>query len=180
MFAELKCHLPKDLCVVLLLVDGEGWYPPVFWGMQSPTHPQLEGEGLTTCWASEFVKEKTLPSLWTSQFIIYLCWWCVNGPSQNNLVCCLVTDLCPTLCDPMDCSPPGFSVHGILVHSRILKWVAISFSKGSSWLRDWTCISCISRQILYPWATWEAPRWWYLHTFDCHVSVEFLSCLCFW
>ena len=128
----------------------------------------------------EFVKEKTLPSLWTSQFIIYLCWWCVNGPSQNNLVCCLVTDLCPTLCDPMDCSPPGFSVHGILVHSRILKWVAISFSKGSSWLRDWTCISCISRQILYPWATWEAPRWWYLHTFDCHVSVEFLSCLCFW
>ena len=43
----------------------------------------------------------------------------------------LVDQLCPTLCDPMDCSPPGFSVHGIL-QARILEWVAISFSRGSS------------------------------------------------
>ena len=44
---------------------------------------------------------------------------------------------CPTLCDPVDCSPPGSSVHGIL-QERILEWVAIFFSKGSSWPRDWT------------------------------------------
>ena len=41
---------------------------------------------------------------------------------------CLVTQSCPTLCDPMDCSPPSSSVHGIL-QARILEWVAISFSK---------------------------------------------------
>ena len=43
----------------------------------------------------------------------------------------LVTQLCPILCDPMDRNPPGSSVHGIL-QARILKWVAISFSRGSS------------------------------------------------
>jgi len=42
-----------------------------------------------------------------------------------------VTQSCPTLCDPIDCSLPGSSVHGIL-QARILKWVAISFSRGSS------------------------------------------------
>ena len=46
-------------------------------------------------------------------------------------ICCLVAQSCPTLCDPMDCSPPGFSVHGIS-QARILEWVAISFSRGSS------------------------------------------------
>ena len=42
-------------------------------------------------------------------------------------VCVLITQLCLTLCDPMECSPPGSSVHGIL-QARILEWVAISFS----------------------------------------------------
>ena len=48
---------------------------------------------------------------------------------------CSVTDLCPTLCDPMGCSPPVSSVHGI-PQARILNWAAISSSRGSSWLRD--------------------------------------------
>ena len=52
------------------------------------------------------------------------------------------------LCDAMDCSPPGSSVHGIS-QVRILEWIAISFSRGSSLIKDWTCVSCISRQILY-------------------------------
>ena len=48
-----------------------------------------------------------------------------------------VVQSCPTLCDPMDCSPclPGSSVHGIF-QARVLEWVAISFSRGSSQLRD--------------------------------------------
>ena len=46
-------------------------------------------------------------------------------------MCVLVTQLCPILCDPMDCSPPGFSLHRIL-QARILEWVAIPFSRGSS------------------------------------------------
>ena len=49
----------------------------------------------------------------------------------------LVAQLCPTLCDPVDCSPPGSSVHGAF-QARILEWVAISFSKGSSLPRDRT------------------------------------------
>ena len=59
--------------------------------------------------------------------------------------------LCPTLCDPMDYTPPGSSVHGIL-QARILEWVAISFFRGASQPRDRTrmsYISCTGRQVLY-------------------------------
>ena len=55
-----------------------------------------------------------------------------------------------TLWDPMDCSPPGSSVHGIL-QARALEWVAMPSSRGSSQLRDWTHVSCIGRQALYHW-----------------------------
>ena len=48
-----------------------------------------------------------------------------------------VTQSCPTLCDPIDCSLPDSSVHGIL-QARVLEWVAIAFFRGSSWPRDWT------------------------------------------
>ena len=58
--------------------------------------------------------------------------------------------------DTMDCSPPGFSVHEIS-QRRILEWVAISSSRGSSWPRSQTGISCIARQMLHHLATWEAP-----------------------
>ena len=53
---------------------------------------------------------------------------------------------CLTLCDPMDRSPPGFSVHGIL-QARILEWVAVSFSRGSSRPRDRTWVSCIIERL---------------------------------
>ena len=53
-------------------------------------------------------------------------------------------------------SPPGSSVHGISP-ARILEWVTMPSSRGSSWPWDRTRISCIGRQILYPWAIWEAP-----------------------
>ena len=54
-----------------------------------------------------------------------------------------VAQLCPTLCDPVDCSPPGSSIHGIF-QARVLGWVAISFSRGSSWPRARTCVSCLA------------------------------------
>ena len=57
-------------------------------------------------------------------------------------------------CDLMDCSLPGSSVHGIS-QARILEWVAVSFSRGSSRPRDQTLISCIGRWIYFHWATWE-------------------------
>ena len=70
--------------------------------------------------------------------------------------CCLVVNSCLTLCNSMDCSQLGSSVHGIF-QARILQWVAISFSRGPSWPRDWTHVSCIGWRILYHWATREAP-----------------------
>ena len=72
-------------------------------------------------------------------------------------VCVLVTESCPILCDSMDCSPPGSSVHGIL-QPRIREWVAISFSRGSFQLRVWTWVSCIAGRFFIVWATREAHR----------------------
>ena len=68
---------------------------------------------------------------------------------------------CLTLCDPMYHSPPGSSVHGIL-QARILEWVAMASSRGSSQPRDWTQVSSYllhCKQILYHWASREAQRW---------------------
>ena len=67
---------------------------------------------------------------------------------------------CPTLCDPMDCSPPGSSVHGIL-QARILEWVAIPFSRGSSRPRAQAKISCIAGRLFTIWATGAAPFYIY-------------------
>ena len=66
-----------------------------------------------------------------------------------------VTQSCPVLCNPLDYSSPGSSVHGIL-QARILEWVAILFSRGSSWLRGWTCICCIAGRFYTIWAAEKA------------------------
>ena len=68
--------------------------------------------------------------------------------------CCSVLSCVQLFSNPMDCSPPGFSVHGIS-QARILEWVAISFSMESSQPRDWTRVSYTGRLILYHWATRE-------------------------
>ena len=71
----------------------------------------------------------------------------------------LVTQSCPTLCDPVDCSPSGSSVHWVL-QARILEWVAIPFSRGSSWPRGQTWVSCIAGRIFTIWAirkSWFSP-----------------------
>ena len=66
----------------------------------------------------------------------------------------VVSQLCPTLCSPMDCSSPGSSVHGIL-QTRILEQIVIPFSRGSSWPRDRTQASCIAGRFFTTWATRE-------------------------
>ena len=67
-----------------------------------------------------------------------------------------VAQSCPTLCDPMNCSLPGSSVHGIF-QAIVLEWIAISFSRGSSWPRDQTQVSCIVDRRFTVWATREFP-----------------------
>ena len=88
----------------------------------------------------------------------YRCYACMHAKSFQSRL---------TLCDPMDCSLPGSSVHGIL-QARILAWVATPPSRGNSWPRDQThlsCVSCIGRQFFTTSATWEAPR--------CYIIYEF-------
>ena len=58
-------------------------------------------------------------------------------------LCVLATQSCPSLCNPTDCSLQGFSVHEVL-QARILEWIAIPFSRGSSLHRDRTLVSCIA------------------------------------
>ena len=73
---------------------------------------------------------------------------------EDMTVLCLVTQLSPSLCDPMDCSPPGFSVHGIL-QVRILQWVVMPFSRGSSQSRDRTQVFHTAGGFFTIWATRE-------------------------
>ena len=72
---------------------------------------------------------------------------------------CLVPQLCLAFCDPMDCSPPGSSVHGIL-QARILEWVAILSSRESSQPSDWTKVSHITGRFFIVWAAREAQEYW--------------------
>ena len=87
-----------------------------------------------------------------------------QGSLQEESFVHSVAQSCLTLCDPMDCSLPGSSVYEIS-QARILEWIAISFSRVSSQIRDWThvsCIFCIGRQILYHPEPPEKPRRAYL------------------
>ena len=74
------------------------------------------------------------------------CWLNIKVGSRrfpSEGCCYLVAKLCPIICHPVDCSPPDSSVHGIF-QVRILEWVDISFSRGSSRPRDWTQVSRIA------------------------------------
>ena len=68
-------------------------------------------------------------------------------PPESEKAKVLVAQLCPSLCDCMDCILPGSSVHGIL-QARILEWAAIPLSRGSSQPRDWTWVSCTAGSSL--------------------------------
>ena len=97
----------------------------------------------------------------SAPFIFWLLQTLTPRRKECLIVSCMgaysVSQSCWTLCNPMDGSLPGSSLHGIL-QARMMEWVAISSSRGSSQPRDGTwisCFFCIGRQILYPWATWE-------------------------
>ena len=84
-------------------------------------------------------------------------WVCKSNLFKSNKVSlfCSITQSCLILCDLLDCSPPGSSVHRIS-QARILEWVFISYSRGFSRPRNWTRISCVGRQVVYHCTTWEA------------------------
>ena len=114
-------------------------------------------------------KKKSFQRL--KNFPVALLSWEAIGNWIRGIVCLTpgeseseVAQSCPTLCDPMDCSPPGSSVHGIF-QARILEWGAIFFSRRSAWPRDWTQVSRIVGRCFTVGATkeWrhlvEAPKW---------------------
>ena len=98
--------------------------------------------GLSSClWVPTY---SWSPPPYTRLLVLPACLWTLNcsmrhedKESQSQ-----VAQSCPTLCDPMDCSLPGSSIHGIF-QAGILEWIAISFSRRSSWPRDWTRVSHI-------------------------------------
>ena len=84
-------------------------------------------------------------------------WWSHRILHPSSRCLCKSFQSCPTLCNPMDCSPPGSSVHEIL-QVRILEWVAVASCRGSSQPRDRTHVSyifCTGRRFFTTSATWE-------------------------
>ena len=82
---------------------------------------------------------------WFETYSLYSCKKLLAKNSASTCVCYSLSHVL-TLCDPMDCSSPGFSVHEIL-QARILEWVASPFSRRSSQSRDWTWVSCIAGRL---------------------------------
>ena len=118
----------------------------------------------------------------TEQLTLSLSWEHINTQKQMTwyarkvyITGGLVTKSCPTRV-PKDCSPPGSSIYRIF-QVRILEWVTISFSRGSSQPRDWTWVSCIAGGFFTSWATREAliaPRNIY---WKCCTLVNPYTCL---
>ena len=103
---------------------------------------------------SFIAKSKTQKIYISSSFSFWMCRkeQCLNSVNLHIIRCCLITQLCLTLSDPMDCGPPGSFVHGI-PQARILEGTAISSSKESSWPRNRTRFSCIDMWVF----TTESP-----------------------
>ena len=91
---------------------------------------------------------------------------------QMKMLESLVVQPCLTLCDPMDCSPPGSSVHGIF-QARVLEWVAIFFSRGSSQPRDRTWVSHIVSRCFTDWATREVMNIYFNFNFKLITNFFF-------
>ena len=121
-----------------MVIDSEAW------------HAAVHGVAKSSTWLREWTELNT-------------------SPCKSFNVCCscyLVAESCLTLCDPMDCSPPGSSVHGIS-QASILEQVAICSSREYFWLRAWTWVSCIRQADYLPLSHQGIP-----HT--CEISL-FLS-----
>ena len=92
--------------------------------------------------------------LWVS--VLVNCASLYGQSLQFCCCCCLVAKSCRCFCNLRDCSPPGSSVHGIS-QKRILEWASISFSRGSSWPRDCTRVSCLAGELLTAEPPWTPP-----------------------
>ena len=144
----IHCYLPlKQGCFLpeITVSHLETW----FWMCPGDYSHNLQAISILWCW--QCLVYKTLycePTLKCSNEQMCKPWWWWWWWFS----CQVVSDSC----DPMDCSPPGSSVHGIF-QARILEWIAISFSRGSSRPRSWTWVSYIAGRFFTDWAMRE---WW--------------------
>ena len=92
---------------------------------------------------------------WAAVYGVAQSWTRLKRLSSNSSSSGSVSRSVASDCDPLDCSPPGSSVHGIF-QTRILKWVVIPFSRRSSRPRDWTWVFCAAGRFFIIWATREA------------------------
>ena len=165
----LRHHLPRgSLCQHQPNSGPSGFFPSQEGDLPSREHPPV-GSQCHLFWAGLLVPPPIPPHLLLPQGLWQMChnYWkkkkerqegsmesqkkASAGSGLAGSVCAQSLQSCPTLCDPMDCSLPGSSVHGIL-QARILEWVAMPSSRGSSRPRDRTQVShvsCTGRQILY-------------------------------
>ena len=90
--------------------------------------------------------------------------WIISLCRQQLHHCARLLQLCPTLCNAMDCRPPGSSVCGVL-QARTLGWVAIPFSRASSWPRYWIQVSHIAGRFFTIWATREVAHHYLIFNF---------------
>ena len=129
-------------------LKGETTHPPIHPSVHTSIHPSIHPvDSLVRIF---YISDTVLvtPDITMNNKNIFLC-MCIFIDRCMHMCMCLVAQSCPTLWGSMDRSPPGSSVHGIF-QADILGWVAISYSRASFQLRDWTQVSCISwigRQI---------------------------------
>ena len=163
-YSPWNCALLGHLWYTFLRVWGNKWKPPSVFSIRkrfetSIVACKLSGRIWGTCWT---VKNRPaqigIPLKWgrkgdrspLQQSSRTNCYTLIQWPGSQNQEA--ETSIWTLELRILPHQPPGSSVHGIL-HERILEWVAILFSRGSSWLRNWTWVSCIAGRIFNVWST---------------------------
>ena len=141
------CTFPDFKQVKVKGVVSDSLWPHELYLPGSSAHGIFQNTGVGSC---SLLQRSSQPRDWTQISHIaggFITIWATMEAWFQTILCyiyvCVHAQLCPTLWSPTDCSLPGTSVHRIF-QAKILEWVVISFSKGSFWPKDWTCISCVS------------------------------------
>ena len=136
-FHALKKEMATHSSVLAWRITGTGGLPSL--GSHRVGHDWRDlAAAAAACWALSSL------NTWQHMLLLHLWWW-------SWFSCSAVSNSC----DPVDCSLSGSSVHGIL-QARILEWIAISFSRGSSGTRNWTQVSWIAGRWFTNWSMREA------------------------
>ena len=147
---NLLCRIPSSLCryspllfIIIIVHRSMGtWTQHVHNNKNKIRHDKLDFINILKCLPIRNLENLKKISRSFGEEIIH-------QRTISNM--CAIIQSYMIICDPMNCAPPGSSVHGIS-QARILEWVAISSSRGSSQPRNQTCVSCVScvgRQIIY-------------------------------